>query len=113
MRKGKTRKNCKKSESKNGSKTRNNIKRKNGKKYGGTIENMDRNCFFIFGTPKNGEYGLSICFWFNFIPYITRRKVIDTRKVNDPINNYLNNLTLTSKGPAYEYNTDNTETKSN
>ena len=36
MRKGKTRKNCKKSESKNGSKTRNNIKRKNGKKYGGT-----------------------------------------------------------------------------
>lgn len=102
-----TRKNCKKSESKNGSKTRNNIKRKNGKKYGGTIENMDRNCFFIFGTPKNGEYGLSICFWFNFIPYIT------TRKVNDPINNYLNNRTRTSNGPAYKYSIYNTETKSN
>ena len=94
----KTRKNFKKRETKNGGKTRNNIKRKNGKKYGGTIEKMDKNCFFIFGTPKNGESGLSICFWFNFIPYITTRKVID------PINNYLNKQNSKRNGPAYNYN---------
>lgn len=97
----KTRKKFKKSASKNGGKTRTNIKRKNGKKYGGTIEKMDKNCFFIFGTPKNGEYGLSICFWFNFIPYITTRKFIDS----NAINNFLNSQNGKRKGPPYKYNT--------
>lgn len=100
MSNNKTRCNSKKSRCKNGNKSRNNITckivHKTRKKYGGTIENVNRNCFFIFGTPEHGQSGLSLCFWFNFIPYITTRQFID------PMNNYLNNRKRKTRNP-YKY----------